>query len=1006
MQRFLCDAHRGAAVLSAYRTKGFQRDRSVDFFSTVEGVSSGTYLVSPGAPSDRERMVLSWPEPDDCIHEYANRVLTADAPYFCLANNPSLHAFVMQKLQSAGLHDPSRFSVSPVEGAGELVAFRYTGGRPRHVVFPVGSDPLNWLTVVRSSTEMGLVLASHEGADAVLRDGEGRSDARALRRARVWRALDFVEECCQRAGMLHYNPLSAGTVRFGAEAERTHVKTGHDHNLLFLGDSFSKESVLFADVAAGGPASDFWAALSAVVRFKGLDARGAGRAAEVDRSSAAKEDESSWRRVLRQGTDDRGYRRFPGPAGTGEDVLLKAVEAHVADGKRESVLGFVRNVLTRVQRNALGNLSNSAASRAALADAVLYAPARILTWTLLYSLLSSVKFNVLHVLGYEAHRKLVFKLFVPALIAVFLKDSCITDTFAHGALNLQLLREKAGGQTLANVLDRRPAVVRDGRAASATAPPRNYCQFDPASLSGELNAFASIPFAVNMDAAANAVSEQLKLMEVVVSRTIQLFDAKSKAAADNRRMRRSALAALSRRRKRGREDPDPAPAAADGEDEDARERDDGSGDCRIIGYVPKRRVPYVTVDNEQRETTLRAIQEKMTARYNRRCARARNGVGGEEGGGGEGGEGGAEEEEKGEENGLVSDVALADASVKAILNILEDAFRLRRGTVLNSVHLNERTGEGVYKSSSRQTSADAMVRDADDSERKVSAADPPNPGRMADRFFELYMDPPTVHDLRDFRVAERVLQNELLVTTLPHNPVFASLYRAEGPLDRVVVLTNIVKYMNAATVCLVDGDLPTLVDTRKGVKRAVTKGQKADFDYRKAGSAPVGMLRSQLLPRCLSNLKSISARAEGGSTNQTCRHSFCRALRFLFYSLEPESAHASLVDDASRVSLLALAEFCSRPACDGGWHAGLIDPVIHGTDAWTASGRYSPLPSEGDPDGRGPRDAFYTIRSILVDQDLLADEQEVDHWKEMLLLKAEGHRRECFGRSRSGLFFL
>ena len=1000
----MSDFHRGASVLANYRTLKTGRLMTVDFTRTIGGVSSAIYFVSPGSPSDRERMVLSWSASDHCIYDYTNTLVTADVPYWCLANNPSLHKFVKQKLENAGVHDSSRFFLAPVEGAGEMVAFKYTGGTPKHIIFPVGSEAVNWLTMVRSSLEMGSIISGHTGVENILGRAycdeetekvecrEARRRILAHKRARIWRALDFIEEACQRGGMLHYNPLSTGTVKFRSEVTSTDIKAKHDHNLLFLGDSFSKESVLFADIVIGGRTSDFWCALSAIVKYKGLDSDEKSGAWKTDNTT---EDDLEWRHSLSQSTDEQGYRMpFRNKSRPGERILLDAIRAHIGGSKLESVMSFVHNVLTQEQRDVLGNLTNSPASRSALADALLYAPARILIWTLLYSLLSVIKFNVLHLLGYEAHRQLIFKLFMPAVIAIFLRENCLSDTFAHGALNLQLLREKAGGQTVANILNRTSFPI--SMAVGSREPPRNYCQFDPASLSGELNASASIPFAVNLVGVFSKVAQEIDKLEVLVSRAIDIFEAKSKVAADNRKVRQSVLAVANRyARKKFK-------PCTDGQEENSNEDGDEDGPNAFVtalqkldpmygGRLPRDKIPYVSVENEHRNTTLRTIQEKITARYKHCC----NFI-----------EGGSP---------LINDVAFAGATIKLIFNLFDQAFGLRPRSTAYSLHLNERTGVGMFKHPTANTEEESMMRDAILLENKPSAIDVKDefdlsdPKAMHNRFMELLWDPPTMIGIKDYAVAERVLQNELMVTNLSLNPIFASLFNAKGLLERVIILINIVKYMNAATICLVDGDLPTLLETRKGVKRIMTKGDKPTFYYRKAGSTPVGILRDRLLPPCIAGLKSISARVEGGrhgaGGRQRCGHAFCRSLRFLFYFIKPDSAHLSLIDAASDVTLLGLADFCSLKSSRGNWYR-LIDPVVKGTKKWTAEGHYSALPSEGDTDGRGPKDFFYTIRTAFIDESIVSedgsvgpDEQIINQKREMLQLRSEGFRRESFNTS-------
>ncbi|AUO15084.1 WSSV278 [White spot syndrome virus] len=106
-----------------------------------------------------------------------------------------------------------------------------------------------------------------------------------------------------------------------------------------------------------------------------------------------------------------------------------------------------------------------------------------------------------------------------------------------------------------------------------------------------------------------------------------------------------------------------------------------------------------------------------------------------------------------------------------------------------------------------------------ESNKRPCPVDSNNPEDVEQRMRELIMDPPSLSGVEDSLAIERVLQNEILFTSLVTNPIFNAVLGAEkGDLGRFIVLNNIVKFMNMTIACLVDGDMPMLLDSRGKTK--------------------------------------------------------------------------------------------------------------------------------------------------------------------------------------------
>ena len=971
MDLFLSQAHTGSELLGSYKTQtasvscqsrkklGVGRPTKADFSRTVSGVASSLYLVNPGAPSDRERLILAASLPDSFVFNYRDAVISAEAPAWCLFNSPALHEHVFRRLERSGLANRSKFVTNPIMGAGELCGFRYHGGStPQNLVFPIGASEINWLVAVRGATRFGMVAASaKDAADQIPDLVAGRNNKQALRRLRIWRALNWVSEASRASGLIRYEPFSVGCALYDHEATKMQLKGKYERSMLYLGDHFSKESVLFADIARGGLASDFWTVAEAVIRYKnkhsavlesdGLENRGMIKDAAVP---------ADWTDILARtrAVNEHGDR----------DVIVKTLDAAVKDfsgigeNRRAHLLDFISTCLTPEQRESifkgLGGKVVHSSALTNLADSVLANTAKSGVWVMMHSLLKQVTFSVLHLVGYEAQRKLIFKLFLPALIALFIAQDGIGDSFVHGVFNLEFLKQRVAGMQVRDMLSRDPtsSMVKD--ASSSSTPARNFAQFDIATLYGRLSDCASIPLALNVGVPLHKAVMQMNMLDHVVKYTVNTGLAKQRIAEENRvarrlqhRRRLQETAAIEREKQRSagiaenNEDmvDEEEDEVEEGEREKSGEGDEDEGKTAPVSSPrkharrsgPTAPIPLTggrlreniggfaikTIQNEDRQINVESIQKLLTARYTKN-RKLRNQL----------------------SCGIrYNDNEMAEVSIKYIMNFFDSVFRLRQGSILNSIHCNRRIESGVYAPSrencncsggseyheddciSRMRNRDAICAE---SKKPVCPVDAADSQQVASRFQELIMDPPSLTAVEDSSAIEQVLQNEQLMTLLLANPVFNAVLGAEkGDLGRYVVLSNIVKFMNVLIVCLVDGDMPLLLETRAGVKEAVEKGkvctgrkrpysstastpaavadaQATGFHYINAGHCPESGLRETMLPECILKLKSSAMeKGSGGKSalkRQKCDHTFCKMLKFFFFSIDPAKAVESFTD--------------------------------------------------------------------------------------------------------------
>ena len=1016
-----------------------------DFTKSVQGVASPFFLVSPDAPSDRERLIYV-NSVYDSILNYRDTVFSAEAPIWCPFNSPSLHRHIMkERLERAGLVNSSRFVCNPVEGAGEMTAFKYTSTTPQHLVFPVGSDKINWLTVLRGSSRMGKAFGrSSKLSNGPIGKEDGRLGALELKRFRIWRAFDWIGECCRRGGMLRYEPFSVGTALYDAEAVRLNPKSAYERSLLYLGDHFARETVLLSDICQGGKYnSDLWAIADAVYRYRQKHEQT--KKKDLTRNRDSEED---WVSALEDISDlnDNGP---PDDSGRLEDAILEydAVGAE----KRRRMLDFAHSVLSNAQRDsvydAFSHLNEGTA--AAFVDACVVSPARSGVYLMLYSLLKIINFDILNIVGYEAHRILVFKLFVPALLGVFLSNGGLGDVFENGSFMLKLFSKKAGKQTIRSVLE------RSSMAADETRRSKNYSKNDTATLYGELTeSTAKLPLAINLAVHAKSNERSKELLNTFNEGIIKVSITKEKLSEKQRHARR-----VLKRRKKVKEEEDEegrsssssssSGSGSEEEEEEEEEQEQEEGEevpCSeeeeeeeetggenkkeiltkrksnrrhlVAGRLKKnkRLLPpglcLSTITNDRRQINVEDIQKMLSARQTK--------------------EKNLQQILEDCKNGKATKKSIDDNAVRcyllALMNIFDSVFGLERGSLMNSIHTNA-SGACLTKAEN-----DSIL--AENNEAKVGVIKPSSSDSEAKlRLAELIMDPPSLVGITDHTVVERTLQNEQMLRSLMSNPVFTSILNAEhGDVGRYVVLSNTVKFMSVTLSCLVDGDMPLLEDTRKNVKTALDRGKAKhvkksgnaygkssnshldSYDYREAGSYPSGAsdLREQLLPPCITQLKSIAVvPGRGGRVSmskQTCEHAFCRMLKFLYYSLDPsapgkDNRYANFfVDTASVATLYQTIEADKKDL-----YNNLVRRVMAGSESWLTDRDYTSIDREDD--ALSPADFFSVLKMVMIDEGIVmspkpgsGDSRKVpdtgyDIYEESMSIKCEAFRTTMFKRS-------
>ena len=1022
MDLFLSQAHTGSTLLGSYKTQqtnvSCQRRRKLgvgeptkaDFSRTISGVASSLYLVNPGAPSNRERMVRAASLPDSFVFNYRDidTVMSSEAPAWCPFNDPAFHEHIFKRLERAGLANRSKFVTNPIKAAGELCGFRYTGGStPQNLIFPVGSTEINWLVALRNATRLGTVAASASDAEERMSDLKAGTPPKlvkqALKRLRIWRAINWIAESTRSSGMIRYEPFSVGCALYENEVRKMQLKGKYERSMLYLGDHYSKESVLLGDIAQGGLASDFWTVVEAVLEYKKNHAA----ALENDRLAEINDNKNI---TVEDWTNTLASSRLMNEHGDSHKVqktLEAAIEdfGRVGETRRSHLIEFIKTCLTPEQRESLykgvGNKISYQASLINLADSILANSAKSGVWIMLHSLLKQITFNILHLVGYEAHRQLIFKIFLPAMIALFLAQDGIGDSFVHGVLNLEVLKERVANASIQNMLSRDTTSSLSGSA-------RNYAEYDIATLYGKLSDCASIPLAINVGIPLHKAVMNMNTVDLVVKHIINTGLAKQRTAADNRiarrlQHRRKIQEQAGREQQRQEEIEELIEEASESEEEEGRSIRTKSPPSNAP--IPLTKGKYreniagfaiETIQNKDRQINVESIQKLLTARYTKN--RNRRSYEGDDSG-----------------TTVYTDNEMTEVFIKYIMNFFDKVFHFKQGTILNSIHSNRRTENGVYTPSNincdcpenHNENCVLKIRNRDatcaESKNPVSFVDLGDLKQVASRLQELIMDPPSLSAVDDAMAIERVLQNEQMLTVLLTNPIFNAVLGAEkGDLGRYVVLCNIVKFMNVLIACLVDGDLPLLAETRSGVKTALEKGkirntrkrpfssstivddaQASSFQYIDAGHCPGPGLKEMLLPECMSKLKSIAMeKGRGGRSaqkRQNCDHSFCRLLKFLFFSIEPSKSVDTFTDPASRATLFLLDDICRdrKKYKSVEWEKYVIKPIKLGTKDWVKPGEYTPA-SASILDDASPVDFYRKLKSSMLLENVIPIPPPVD----------------------------
>lgn len=1008
MEYFLTNTQRGTALLSAYRNQNtpvpWDRTKTasstpnknefkklvaestgvptkIDFTRTVQGVASPFFLVSPDAPSDRERLVYL----NEFILNHKDLIVTAEAPIWCPFNSPALHRHIIrERLERSGLFAGDRFVCNPVPGAGEMTAFKYTSTTPQHLVFPVGSNKINWLTILRGSSRMGKAVSRSQCLpNGPICSEDGRLGALEMKRIRIWRAFDWIAECSRTAGMMRYEPFSVGMSLYDAEAVKLNLKSVHERSAVYLGDHFSGDTLVLSDMCCnGGKNSDLWLITDAVHQYAERHA-GEDKATPVSVSV-----EVDWLDALERNTFENEYGVSDDDGSTigYRHNLQDAIAEYdrVGPERRKRMLDFANSVLTAEQRDSIfaAFSHNNEGTAAAFIDACVVSPCRSGVYLMLYSLLKIINFDILNLVGYEAHRILIFKMFVPALLGVFLSNGGLGDVFENGMFNLRMLASKAGNETVGSILE------RSAVAASEERRSKNYAANDTATLFGGLvESSSDLHLAANMAVRVKSYDKSKETLNLFHEDIIKVNIAKEKLSERQRQARRAL-----NRRKRTAEDDDEEEEEEEAEESDGRESvaiegegsDDGGSAAgrtqrkyltggRLLNN--KRLLPpglcLSTITNDKREVNVEDIQKLLSARQTKTTRTAAQVL----------------EDCK---NYTASKKAVDENAVRCFLlgmmNILDSVFKFKNGSMINSICANS---SGIFRDKAEEQ---ALLAESNEATVGVSLSSAATVKDAKTRLAELIMDPPSLVGITDHTVIERTLQNEQTLRALMVNPIFTSIVEAEnGDVGRYVVLSNIVKFMSIALSCLVDGDMPLLEETRKNVRTAIDRGkakhvkksgnmhggggggQLDSYDYREAGYYPSGEteLRKQLLPPCIYQLKSIATQGKKAGrvymSKQTCEHAFCRMLKFLYYSLDasaPSRGHNFFIDEANRAVLFRALEHDKK----NGVHKDLTEFVMRGSESWMTDRDYTKI---GKEDNMSAVDFFSDLKMVMIDEGIV-----------------------------------
>lgn len=327
---------------------------------------------------------------------------------------------------------------------------------------------------------MGKALArSSKLPNGPINKGDRRLGSLELKRLRIWRSYDWISERfrhdAKRSPSRWACPCT--TWRLSTSIQRA----GTRGRYCIWGDHFSRETMILSDACRGAENSDLWLITDAVYRY---GRRHAGKTKNPS-SSMMGLGESDWLNLL-----DRISNLNEHGVGGSRNVdelggsIIDAIREYdvVGEERKRMMMSFVEAVLVNEQRDSIYNafVNPSKGSANAFLDACVISPARTGFYLMLNFLLKLITFNVLNLIGYEAYRILVFKMFVPALLTVFLSNGVLGHVFENGSFMQKLLSEKAGSETIGSILERSAMVASEVRRS------KNYAANDTATLYGGL----------------------------------------------------------------------------------------------------------------------------------------------------------------------------------------------------------------------------------------------------------------------------------------------------------------------------------------------------------------------------------------------------------------------------------------------------------------------------------------------------------------------------------------
>jgi len=358
-------------------------------------------------------------------------------------------------------------------------------------------------------------------------------------------------------------------------------------------------------------------------------------------------------------------------------------------------------------------------------------------------------------------------------------------------------------------------------------------------------------------------------------------------------------------------------------------------------------------------------------------------------------------------------------TLKGILNVIEECFGITKGTIITSIHANVRdysvignrnSGGGGRSNNKRKNNnnnnnnnnSSTSNNNANNNNEKGDERRPidyRNRNEIIEGFLELIMDSPCSQQPRrglNTSCTERYLHNEHLLEALRLNPVFRAIEGTSDSLERVVVLWNICKYVNMVITGLIAVDLASLIDQRKGARKALRRGtimKQNEFNYREAGNAP-GEMRDTIVPNCISKLTCI---AGVNYKKQKCHHFFCRSLKLLFTGFDPDRATEIFIDKASQNTLLRLRDFCRKKENPSmrDWNEQVFKPIARG-DGWVTENEVI------DVNMRQPKDFSWLLKKLIIEKELLTSTvSKKDVEEESNKMRPMGFYREPYLQTNS-----